>query len=193
MGNSPERATAETNTIAPLSRRVLVVDDNEDSARTFGMLLECIGQVVRVENSGLAALEAMVDFRPHVVLLDIGMPGMDGYTLARELRKHPSLQAATLVALTAYSSDSYIHRAGEAGFDYFLTKPADPGELERVFSMMAEALRLAQRTESLAQENVEIARQTKDLLREVRTELKYVKKELREVKEELRERQPNGE
>jgi CheY-like chemotaxis protein len=189
MGSEP----AEASSVATdRSLRVLIVDDNQDAADTLAVLAGVWGYEARVAYNGPAALALVREYTPDCVFLDLGMPRMDGYTLARELRKEPALEAATLVALTAYSSENFIRRAEEAGFDYFLTKPADPGELERVFRMMAQALKLARRTESLAKKNVELARQTKDLLLEVKSELKYVKNELREVKEELRDRGTDG-
>jgi CheY-like chemotaxis protein len=170
----------------------LIVDDNQDAADTLAVLAGLRGHQARAVYDGETALRVAREFAPDCLFLDIGMPRMDGYTLARELRSVPELETVTLIALTAYSSDNHLNRAGEAGFDYFLTKPADPGDLERVFRMLAQALKLAKTTESLARKNAELARETKDLLNEVKAELKYVKKELREVKDELRDRQGGG-
>lgn len=115
------------------------------------------------------------------------MPGMDGFELATRIRRLPGLRRAKLVALSAFSGDAHYRRVREAGFDYSLTKPAAPGDLERLFHMLAQALQLAERTAAMAEQNVELARETKDLLLEVKEELKEVKTNLQEVKEELKE------
>ena len=167
--------------------RVLIVDDNQDAADTLGLLARMWGYEARAAYDGPAALAAARSFGPDCLVLDIGLPGIDGYALAHRLRREPALRAAKLVALTAYSGDHHQRRVRDAGFDYHLTKPADPGELERLFRMLAHALKLAERTQALAQQNVELARETRELLIEVKDELKEVKDELREVREELRE------
>jgi CheY-like chemotaxis protein len=179
------RVTAAEPTRRPL--RVLIVDDNQDAADTLATLTGIWGHDAVAAYDGPAALAAAQAFGPDCLFLDIGLPGMDGYELARRVRRDPTLRAAKLVALTAYSGNDHQRRVRDAGFDYHLTKPADPGELERLFRMLAQALKLAERTEALAQQNVELARETKELLIEVKDELKEVKDELREVREELRE------
>lgn len=167
--------------------RALVVDDNRDAADSLAELVRLWGYEARSAcdpETGLAEAEA---FRPDCFFLDIAMPKMDGYTLARELRQRPALGAARLIAVTAYAGDHHQRLAREAGFDHQLTKPADPAELKRILDMLAQALKLAERTEALAQQNVELARETRELLLEVKDELREVKDELREVKDELRE------
>ncbi len=172
----------------PLNRfRILVVDDNEDAADTLAMLLRMWGHDVHTAYSGEDALESARDYRPDCMLLDIRMPGMDGYTLARRLRQEPSLRQSQLVALSAYSSEEHGRRAREAGFDHWLVKPADPKALEGLLSMLHQALKLAERTEALAEKNVRLAQETKALLTEVKEELQDVKEEIREVKQEIRE------
>lgn len=167
--------------------RALVVDDNRDAADTTAALLGLWGYEARVAYDPTAALEEAGRYHPDCLLLDIGMPKMDGYTLAREIRRRPDLSGARLVAVSAYAGDQHQRQAREAGFDHTLTKPAEPAELKRLLDMLAQALKLAERTESLAQQNVELARETKELLLEVKDELREVKDELREVKDELRE------
>jgi signal transduction histidine kinase/DNA-binding response OmpR family regulator len=107
------------------SRRVLVVDDNQDAAESLGLLLEVSGHEVRVCHDGAAALRAAEEYRPEAVLLDIGLPGMDGYEVARRLRACPATRGALLVALTGYGQAEDQRRAREAGFDHHLIKPAD--------------------------------------------------------------------
>ncbi|MCE9526400.1 MAG: PAS domain S-box protein [Planctomycetales bacterium] len=111
-------------------RRVLVVDDNRDAAETLGMLLKILGAEVRVVFNGPAALEAMRTFEPAVVLLDIGMPGMDGHEVARRIRQMPEYQNVTLIAVTGWGQEGDRRNSKIAGFDHHLIKPADVGALE---------------------------------------------------------------
>ena len=120
----------------PLSRqRVLVVDDNHDAADSLGMLLRFLGAEVEVVHGGREALEAMRRFRPGVVLLDLGMPHMDGLEVARRMREDPEMRGATLVALTGWGQREDRRRTGEAGFDYHLVKPADVRTLQSILSV----------------------------------------------------------
>ena len=116
-------------------RRVLVVDDNKDAADSLGMLLEFLGAEVRVVHDGFAALEALDTFHPAVVLLDLGMPGMNGLEVAKRMRDDPRVKGATLVALTGWGQREDRRRTSEAGFDYHLVKPADLGTLQSILSM----------------------------------------------------------
>ena len=110
------------------SLRVLVVDDNVSSAESLAMVLKLDGHEVQVNHDGAAALETVRRFRPEVVLLDIGLPGMDGYEVARRLRQDADLAAgiALLAAVTGYAEDEARRRSREAGFDHHLVKPIDP-------------------------------------------------------------------
>ncbi|HEV3341531.1 MAG TPA: ATP-binding protein [Pirellulales bacterium] len=104
-------------------RRILVVDDNVDTTTTLGMLLAVERHVVKVAHDGPAALTAAQEFRPDVILLDIGLPRMDGYEVARRLRELAEMKAVLLVALTGYGQDEDRRRSAEAGFDSHLVKP----------------------------------------------------------------------
>jgi PAS domain S-box-containing protein len=115
--------------IAPTMRRVLVVDDNADAADTLAMVLGLRGYDVRVARDGPAALEAAREFLPQLVLLDIGLPGMDGYAVARALRSGPANGPLRLVALTGYGREEDRRRSAEAGFDDHVVKPIAPDEL----------------------------------------------------------------
>jgi CheY-like chemotaxis protein len=119
---------------APL-RRVLVVDDNHDAADSLGMLLEFLGAEVLVAHDGHAALAAIRSYQPAVVLLDLGMPGMNGLEVARRIREDPVSRDITLVALTGWGQREDRRRTTEAGFDYHLVKPADVGMLQSILSM----------------------------------------------------------
>jgi CheY-like chemotaxis protein len=116
-------------------RRVLIVDDNADAAQTMQLLLKSLGHDVRVANDGGEALEAAAEFRPDIVLLDIGMPGMDGYEVARRLR---TLKAGDprprIVAVTGWGQDLDRQQSREAGFDVHLVKPVDVAQLESILA-----------------------------------------------------------
>jgi CheY-like chemotaxis protein len=101
------------------------VDDNRDAASSLGLLLKLLGAEVRVVNDGPTALEALSSYRPTVVLLDIGMPGMDGYEVARQIRAQPQWRDLTLIALTGWGQEDDRERSRQAGFDHHLIKPAD--------------------------------------------------------------------
>jgi CheY-like chemotaxis protein len=109
--------------------RVLVVDDDDNAAQSLALLLSTAGQEVRVANDGPAALAAVAEWAPQVVLLDIALPGMDGLELARQLRARPGGAALRLVALTGLSEPADRQRGLEAGLDAYLIKPASPEEL----------------------------------------------------------------
>jgi PAS domain S-box-containing protein len=105
--------------------RMMIVDDNRDAAETMAMLQDMLGHETRVAHAGPDALKLAAEFSPEVVLLDIGLPGMDGFEVARKLREMPSMEGAFLIALTGYGSGHDRQRSKEAGFDKHLTKPAD--------------------------------------------------------------------
>jgi PAS domain S-box-containing protein len=115
--------------------RVLVVDDNQDAADSLAMLLELIGQDVRAAYDGPTSLVQAEAFRPAMVFLDIGMPGMDGYEVARRMRSHHALGQVVLVALTGWGQDGDRRRSREAGFDRHLVKPVDPATLQEVLAL----------------------------------------------------------
>jgi signal transduction histidine kinase/ActR/RegA family two-component response regulator len=109
--------------------RVLVVEDNPDTAETLAMLLELLGHRVRSVYDGVAALDTARSSPPDVMLVDIGLPGMDGYELARRVRRDPDLDRVILVALTGYGREEDKQQAMAAGFDYHLAKPVNPDAL----------------------------------------------------------------
>jgi PAS domain S-box-containing protein len=107
-------------------RRILVVDDNIDSARSMGLLLRRMwGQVVEVAHDGEEALEKALTFRPDLILLDIGLPGMSGYEVAERLRTRPEAEAVMLVAMTGWGNEDDLRRSRESGFAHHLVKPVD--------------------------------------------------------------------
>lgn len=125
-GDADKRAagdSAAADRPKPLCRRILIVDDNVDTARSLKMLLSMEGHEVEIAHDGLATLKVADSFRPDVILLDIGLPRMDGYEVARRLRERPEMQKALLVALTGYGQDDDRRRSQEAGFSAHLVKP----------------------------------------------------------------------
>jgi signal transduction histidine kinase len=119
---------------AAAPRRVLLVDDNVDAADSLALLLSLGGHEVRAVHDGPSALRAAAEFRPEVVLLDIGLPGMDGYEVARRLRQCAEVAGTLLVAVTGYGREEDRRRSREAGFDFHLVKPADPQQLAELFA-----------------------------------------------------------
>jgi PAS domain S-box-containing protein len=114
--------------------RVLVVDDNRDSADSLAMLLELLGHETRVANDGPGALRAAEEFGPEVVFLDIGLPGMDGYEVARRLRLDPHRRGLILAAMTGWGQEEDRRRSREAGFDQHLVKPVSPEAIQAVLA-----------------------------------------------------------
>jgi PAS domain S-box-containing protein len=134
---SPPKETAEPT--GP-SLRVLVVDDNADMAQSLAMLLKYSGHQVRTAHTGPIALAAVLDYRPNVVLLDIGLPGMDGNEVAKRIRQQPVLQNVVLVAMTGYGQDTDRQRSQEVGFNAHLVKPADFGTVQQILATVTETI-----------------------------------------------------
>lgn len=109
-----------------VSRRILVTDDDVDGAETLAIVLRMAGHEVQIASDGPSTLKLAADFQPDVVFLDVGMPGMDGFETARQLRLIVGLDKTLLVALTGYGREQDRQRSVEAGFDHFLVKPAPP-------------------------------------------------------------------
>jgi CheY-like chemotaxis protein len=115
-------------------RRVLIVDDNEDAANSLAMILNLGGHETVSVYTAVDALRRAASFRPDVVLLDIGLPGMDGDEVAQKLRELPGLRDIRLVAVTGYGRSDDRIRARDAGFDDHLTKPVEFAALERTLA-----------------------------------------------------------
>jgi CheY-like chemotaxis protein len=115
----------------------LVVDDNVDYADGVAMLLRSAGYEVEVVHTGPEALLAAMEFRPDVVVLDIGLPGMDGYEIAERLRELPESARTVLVAITGYGQDEDRRRSREAGIDHHLVKPVAPETLHKLLDSLA--------------------------------------------------------
>jgi len=129
---APARPTAAGTDRGAGSRRALVVDDNRDFATSLASVLRAMGHEVRVEHDGQAGLAAAESFLPHIAFLDIGMPKLNGYELAKRLRALPTTAASILVAVTGWGQASDLQRAKDAGFDEHMVKPVDMDRLEAV-------------------------------------------------------------
>jgi PAS domain S-box-containing protein len=124
---------------APRSLRVLLVDDVADTRIVFSRLLEILGHQVRTAGDGPSALEAALEFGPDVVLLDLGLPGMNGYEVAKRMRQQPALQNAVLAAVTGYGQQLDRQRSQQMGFDHHLVKPIDVDVLQQLLAAIAES------------------------------------------------------
>lgn len=107
-------------------RRVLIIEDNQDAAEMYRILIELAGHEVLLAENGARGLELLKTSRPDIALVDIGLPGMDGYEIARRFRAEPDSAGVLLVALTGYASSTDRDRSRQAGFDRHLVKPIDP-------------------------------------------------------------------
>ncbi len=119
------------------SLRVLIVDDNRDTVESFAMLLRASGHEVRPAYDGSTAVQLALDYRPDVVLLDIGLPGLNGYEVAKRIRRLAVLKEVVLVAMTGYGQESDLKASHDAGFDHHLVKPASPGRLHDILQLVA--------------------------------------------------------
>jgi CheY-like chemotaxis protein len=114
--------------------RIVIIEDNQDAADSLRMLLELLGHEVRVAYSGPDGVRIAREWVPAVVLSDIGLPGLDGFGVAQELRRDKATANAHLIAITAYGDEDYRRRARESGFDHFLTKPMSSDTLQRLLA-----------------------------------------------------------
>jgi CheY-like chemotaxis protein len=120
---------------------VLVADDLRDSADSLGLLIELMGHTVEIAYDGEAALSAAERFRPDIVLLDLGMPKLDGFEVSRRIRAAPWSESMRLVAQSGWGQEEDRRRTAEAGFDHHLVKPIDPTALEALMQKLAVAAR----------------------------------------------------
>jgi CheY-like chemotaxis protein len=131
----PDRAPSSATRTS--QHRILVVDDNVDFAQSLGQILETLGHDVRTVYDGEAGLEMAREFRPRVVLCDIGLPKVNGYDAARRIRAEPWGERAVLVALTGWGHENDLKKSEAAGFDHHLVKPVDPDALVRLLDTFA--------------------------------------------------------
>ena len=142
-----ERPVSEAG-VRPTRRRILVVDDNGDAAASLAMMLDTLGNETRTAHDGEAALAVAAAFDPDVILLDIGMPKLNGYEVARHVRKQPRGQDVVLIAITGWDQDTVRERTRAAGFDAHLVKPIESAELAKVLASATRGLRGASASSS---------------------------------------------
>lgn len=116
------------------SRRILVIDDNEDAAQTLGMVLEMSGHEVHLAYDGEQAVAMARDLKPQIALVDIGLPKLNGYGVAQSIRAEPWGEKMMLIALTGWGQDDDKRRALAAGFNFHLTKPVDPDQVDALIA-----------------------------------------------------------
>jgi CheY-like chemotaxis protein len=114
--------------------RVLVVDDNQASARTLGWMMEALGYEAQTAHDGPSAIEKAHEFKPHVVLLDIGLPGMNGYDVCRTMRADPDFKDTVFIAQTGWGQQEHLENSREAGFSQHLVKPVELAKLQDVLA-----------------------------------------------------------
>jgi PAS domain S-box-containing protein len=131
LGHKPEDIQTHHST-KQKALRILVVDDNIDTADSMAMLLRLAGHEVTTENTGPKGLHTALTEKPEVVLMDIGLPGMDGCQVAQRIREHPELTSMQLIAISGYGQEADQRRCQQAGFDHHLVKPVDPVKLEEL-------------------------------------------------------------
>ena len=122
----PGEAEPTSSSPAIRKRRILIVDDNEDAREGLHLLLAYAGHEVETSENAAGALDKLRTFQPEIALIDIGLPGVDGYALARMARQTPEARATCLVAVTGYGRAEDRQKALAAGFDVHMTKPVDP-------------------------------------------------------------------
>ena len=138
VGGASRKAAGESDEVEggaqKVRRRVLVVEDNLDTVHTLARVLQEMGHVVDYAINGYAAMELARRFKPDFILLDLGLPGMDGFELCKRLKRDEGLATTRFIAITGYAQEEYRQRSRDAGFDLHLTKPLDPRVLERLLA-----------------------------------------------------------
>jgi CheY-like chemotaxis protein len=136
----PSEAAVDAGPTPAAGLKVVVVDDNRDAAESCAMLLELSGHHVQTAYNGRRALEVVASFRPHAILLDIGLPDITGYELAKQIRATPGGHGAVLIAVTGWGQEADRRRAFDAGFNHHLTKPIEPEKVEWLLQSVAETI-----------------------------------------------------
>jgi CheY-like chemotaxis protein len=121
----------------PSSLRILVADDNDATTKMFGWMIEILGHEVRVVLDGPAAIREAKSFLPHVLMLDINLPGLSGYEVCEQLHAEPALQKSVFVAQTGWDQPEYIERSKQAGFDHHWVKPILLDRIEELLSSLS--------------------------------------------------------
>jgi two-component system, chemotaxis family, CheB/CheR fusion protein len=137
VGAAPSTLADQPTEHTPLIDRVLIVDDNVDAAEAIKMLVADLARTVEITHTGAQALQVAEGFRPQLVLLDLGLPRMDGYEVARRLRANPELKEVVIAAVTGYGQNSDRERTRSAGFDDHLVKPVSHATLKTLLGKAA--------------------------------------------------------
>jgi len=132
----PDATSVEAEDVVPSGRRILVVDDNVDAADSLAQLLEMLGNEVHTANDGEAGVEAAAAYRPDLILMDIGMPKLNGYEAARGIRQQPRGRGVVLVALTGWGQEDDRQKSSDAGFDFHLVKPVEFAALMKLLAAL---------------------------------------------------------
>lgn len=135
---STQAAPAEEGQARPAKRRILIVDDLKDSADSLSILLRTVGHEVETAYDGEEAVAVAERLRPHVILLDLGMPKMNGYETCRRIREQAWGREVFIVALTGWGQKDDLRRTEEAGFDSHMVKPAEPAALKKMLASLPE-------------------------------------------------------
>jgi CheY-like chemotaxis protein/anti-sigma regulatory factor (Ser/Thr protein kinase) len=149
-GQHDSDSVVEASAPTAVCRRLLIVEDNPDIADTTATMMAMAGHTVRCARDGMQALAEAQSFEPEVVLLDVGLPELDGYQVARRLRQLPQTRQALIIGLTGYGMPADRQRGREAGFDHHLLKPADPNEMRALIEAWSADGGSAQATEPKA-------------------------------------------
>ena len=137
----PTLPTAALPVVPPVACcGVLVVDDNVDAARSLAMLMQVMGHDVRMAYDGPTAVEAAIRYRPNLILLDIGLPGLTGFEVAERIRQRSELSDTVLVAMTGYGQEADRSRSRDSGFDHHIVKPADFDEMQRILATVSDSV-----------------------------------------------------
>lgn len=131
-----EISPAITTVVQPAHFRILVVDDNENCAKVMMWTLELLGHTVQIAFDGRTAITLAKSFQPHVILLDIGLPEMNGYEICQAMRQEPTICNTLIIAQTGWSQKEHRERSKEAGFDYHLVKPVNIAALEKILLLL---------------------------------------------------------
>jgi CheY-like chemotaxis protein len=132
--SSPSARASEASPAPATGRRVLVVDDNIDAAETLAMMLEILGQTTSQAHDGNAALRVAEQFKPEVVFMDIGLPGLTGHEAAQRMRQDLGMTEAYIVALSGYGTEEDKRKSLFCGFDNHFVKPLDPSQLPEILA-----------------------------------------------------------
>jgi DNA-binding response OmpR family regulator len=161
-------------------RRLLIVDDNRDAADSLALLLDLWGYSPRVAYDATSALELARAETADGVLLDLGLPGVDGFQLATDLRRRPDWADVPLIAVTGHSEAEHRRRARTIGFSHFLVKPVDPVGLQRLLGDLLRLRLLSVRLDGLARRHAELAHEGATLVEEVRRQAELLRQKLRD-------------